>query len=134
MGASKYIRKNEKSIYKNKERVKQLLAESRKGSILERVERPSKLFRAKELGYRAKPGYVVIRARISKGGFRRPRINHARRPSKAGIFYNLNISKQKIAEGRVMRAYRNMRLLGSYFLVDDGQSSWYEVLIMDASL
>ncbi len=133
MGASKYIRNNERNIYKNRERVKQLLTEARNGPLIERIERPSKLYRARELGYRAKPGYVVVRVRIGKGSFRRPRATHARRPSKSGIFYNLNISKQRIAESRASRKYSNMRVLGSYFLVDDGQSSWYEVLMADSA-
>ncbi len=132
MGAFKYIRENEKKLYKNKERVKQILTDARSGSLVERIERPTKLFRAKEIGYKAKPGYTVVRVKVGKGSFRRERPNHARRPSKSGIFYNLSISKQRIAENRAMKRYSNLELLGSYFIVDDGQNSWYEVLLKDS--
>ena len=47
--------------------------EYRKGKSIERVERPTKLHRARTLGYKAKQGYVVVRARIRKGGMHKVR-------------------------------------------------------------
>src|SRR3972149_1999934 len=35
-----------------------------------RLEPPTRIDRARELGFRAKPGYVVVRARVRRGGGR----------------------------------------------------------------
>ena len=43
----------------------------RKESTLKRLERPSRLDRARTLGYKAKQGFVVIRVRVGRGGMRK---------------------------------------------------------------
>ncbi len=134
MGSFKYIRDNERLMFKDKATKRALLLSAEKGSILERVERPTRLTRAKMLGYKAKPGYVIVRVRVAKGGFRRPRPVHARRPSKTGLYFNLAVSKQKIAEARAQKTYKNMDVSGSYFLVENGQYKWFEVVLHDRVL
>ena len=42
--------------------------EYRSGKSIQRVEKPTKIHRARTLGYKAKQGYVLVRARIRKGG------------------------------------------------------------------
>ena len=88
-------------------------------------------YRAKSVGYKAKQGYVVVRVRVGKGDFRRPRPNHARRPSKSGIYYKLAVSKEQIARNRVSKVFKNMKVVGSYFLIEDGKSKWFEVILVD---
>ena len=134
MGAFKYIRENEKKMLKDPELKKRILSETRHVPIIVRVDRPTKLSKAKTLGYKAKPGFIVLRVRVGKGGFRRPRPVHARRPSKTGLYFNLSKSKQRIAEERASKSYKNMRLIGSYYLVEDGKYRWYEILMMDPVL
>ncbi len=131
MGSFKYIRDNERLMFKDKAAKRALLLNAEKGSILERVERPTRLTRAKMLGFKAKEGYIIVRARVAKGSFRRPRPVHARRPSKTGLYFNLAVSKQKIAENRAQKTYKNMDVLGSYFLVENGQYKWFEVVMHD---
>ncbi len=131
MGASKYIHANEIAIYKNEDRKKELLKEVRNKPIIFRVEKPTKLTRAKALGYHAKQGYIIVRVKVNKGDFRRPRPNHARRPSKSGIYYKLAVSKEDIAKNRAAKVYRNMNVLGAYFLIEDGKSKWFEVILLD---
>src|SRR5438876_1032207 len=45
----------------------QRMVEWRRGNAFVRLERPTRIDRARELGYRAKQGYVVVRARVHRG-------------------------------------------------------------------
>jgi large subunit ribosomal protein L15e len=134
MGAAKYVAKNERLIFKDPKRRKELLNELANRPAIYRVKGPTRLFRAHALGYKAKQGYFVVRVRVAKGLFRRERPNHARHPSKAGIFYALDISKQQIAEQRVAKKYPNAEVLGSYYLVENGEYKWFEVILKDRSV
>ena len=119
------------ALYKNDERKKEILQEVRNQPILQRVEKPTKIAKAKTVGYKAKQGYIVVRVRVSKGDFRRPRANHARRPSKSGLYYKLARSKGEIAENRALKVYKNMQVVGSYFLIEDGKNKWFEVIMAE---
>ena len=57
----------------------------RKQNAVTRVERPSRLLRAKRLGYKAKQGIVVVRMRVGTGGMRRQRPRGGRRPKHLGV-------------------------------------------------
>ena len=83
------------------------------------------------VGYMAKQGYIIVRVRVGKGDFRRPRPNHARRPSKSGIYYKLAVSKEDIARERALNVFKNMTVVGSYFLIEDGKNKWFEVVLAD---
>ena len=131
MGSYKYIHANEIALYKNDERKRDVLKEVRDQPIVNRIERPTKLTRARAVGYHAKQGYIVVRVRVGKGDFRRERQNHARRPSKSGIYYKLAVSKEGIARNRALRVFRNLEVVGSYFLVEDGKNKWFEVILVD---
>ncbi len=131
MGSFKYIHANEMALYKSEERKKEILQEARDGPIVERIENPTKITRAKAVGYKAKQGYIVVRVRVSKGDFRRPRPNHARRPSKSGLYYKLAISKEGIARSRALKIFKNMEVVGSYFLIEDGKNKWFEIIMAD---
>ena len=52
----------------------------RKGNSIERLEHPTRLDRARSLGYKAKIGYIVVRSRVRRGGSNRPKIMGGRRP------------------------------------------------------
>ncbi len=131
MGAFKFIKENERRVYTDNDRRRELLMELSGAPAFYRVEKPTRLAKARSLGYRAKQGYIIVRARVGKGGSRRPRPNHARKPSKAGVSFNFDVSSKRIAEGRVNRIFSNMDILGSYFLVDNGQYKWYEIILKD---
>lgn len=134
MGSFKYIQESERQLFKNKALKRELLLTAEKEPIALRIEHPTRLTRAKMLGYKAKQGYVIVRVRVGKGSFRRPRPVHARRPSKTGIYYNLAISKQGIAEARAKKVFKNMDVLGSYFIVENGQYKWFEVIMRESNL
>ncbi|MCL4400471.1 MAG: hypothetical protein M1348_01775 [Candidatus Parvarchaeota archaeon] len=134
MGSFKYIQDNERQLFKNKALKRELLLTVEKEPLVMRIERPTRLTRAKMLGYKAKQGYIVVRMRVAKGSFRRPRPIHARKPSKTGLYFNLSISKKKMAEMRAKKVFKNMDVLGSYFIVENGQYKWFEVLMRASNL
>lgn len=108
------------------------LIEWREGESFVRVERPLRLDRARALGYKAKPGFVVVRARVRRGGLRKVRPDGGRVPSKMGV---LKITQKKsiqwIAEERVAKRFPNMQVLNSYWIGEDGLHKFYEVILVD---
>jgi len=97
-----------------------------------RIEKPTRLDRARALGYKAKPGFVIVRARVRKGGMRKHTIRKGRKPKKKGIDkITLRKSTQVIAEERTARKYPNMEVLASYWVGEDGKHRWYEVILVD---
>ncbi|MFH0948977.1 MAG: 50S ribosomal protein L15e [Candidatus Aenigmatarchaeota archaeon] len=97
-----------------------------------RIEKPTRLDKAKQLGYSAKQGFVVVRTRIKKGGRRRQTIRKGRKPGNVGLVkYTTSQSHQAIAEKRVARKFPNLEVLNSYFVGDDGKQKFYEVILVD---
>jgi large subunit ribosomal protein L15e len=97
-----------------------------------RIERPTRIDRARSFGYKAKPGFVVVRARVRKGGMRKHTIRKGRKPKKKGIKkITLRKSIQIIAEERTAKRYPNTEVLASYWVGEDGKHQWYEVILVD---
>lgn len=134
MGAAKYIAKNERNVYLNEKRRREILMELVKAPMIYRVDHPTRLFKARALGYKAKQGYFIVRIRISKGLTRRERPNHARHPSKAGIYFGYALSAKEIAKHRIQRKYPNADILGIYYLVENGNYKWFEAVLKDKSV
>lgn len=109
----------------------QRLEEWRKESPTVRIERPTRLDRARALGYRAKQGIVLVRQRIERGGHRRERIQGGRVPRKYGKRMNLEQNYQWICEQRAARAFPNCEVLNSYWVAKDGTNYWYEIIMID---
>ncbi len=108
--------------------------EWRRQNALVRVERPSRIQRARRLGYKAKQGIVVVRMRVGKGNMRKKRPVAGRRPKHLGVLrIKPALSMQNVAERRVLERFPNMKLLGSYYLYQDGLYLWYEVILADPS-
>lgn len=106
----------------------------RRESETVRVERPTRLDRARELGYKAKQGIVVARTRVRRGGERRRAIRGGRRAKRKGIArLTLKKSLQRIAEERCNRKFPNMEVLNSYWVGEDGRYKWFEVILIDPS-
>ena len=99
---------------------------------IHRIERPSRLDRARKLGYKAKQGIVVIRIKVGRGGMRKQRPVAGRRPKHIGVVHiKQGISMRKVAERRVGEKFPNLEVMGSYFLYKDGMNIWYEVILAD---
>ena len=91
-----------------------------------------RLDRARALGYKAKQGYVVVRARVRKGSFQKRAIVTGRRAKRKGINQiTVGKSLQRMAEERTAKRYPNLEVLNSYWVGADGQQEWYEVILVD---
>jgi large subunit ribosomal protein L15e len=106
----------------------------RNQNAVTRVEKPSRIARARRLGYKAKQGIIVVRMRVGTGGMRKQRPRAGRRPKHLGVTkIKADVSMKQVAERRVLERYPNMKLLGSYFLYKDGMHYWFEVILADPS-
>ncbi len=104
-----------------------------KDSIV-RVEKPANIPRARQLGYKAKQGFFVVRVRVRKGSGAQKRPKRARRPKRMGVEkLTRRISIQGIAEKRVGKRYTNCEVLNSYWVGEDGKSKYFEVILVDTS-
>ncbi|ASJ09969.1 50S ribosomal protein L15e [Thermococcus sp. P6] len=134
MGMYKYIReawKRPKESYVGG-LLKERMIEWRREPVVVRIERPTRLDRARNLGYQAKQGYVMVRVRVRKGGRKRPRWKGARKPSKMGqVKYSPKKSLQWIAEEKAARKFPNLEVLNSYWVGEDGMYKWFEVIMVD---
>lgn len=99
---------------------------------VQRIERPTRLDRARALGYKAKQGIAIARVKVRRGGRRKSRYVRNRKTSKMGTkTITMAKSIQRIAEERAERRFRNMRVLNSYWVGEDGKHKWYEVILVD---
>jgi len=115
-----------------KETMRQRLIEWRREPTVVRVEKPTRLDRARALGYKAKQGFVVVRVRVRKGGQRKPRPDSGRRPKRMGVYgYATWKSLRLIAEERAARKFPNLEVLNSYYVGEDGRYKWFEVIMVD---
>jgi len=104
----------------------------RKEPAMLRIGRPTRLDKARALGYRAKQGFVLIRCKVKKGTTKRPAVKGGRRPKRYGrVRFTPAKSKQRIAEERVSKKYVNLEVLNSYWVGDDSKHEWFEVILID---
>ncbi len=134
MGAYKYIQ--EFWSDKSSEEFQKLMAERllawRKEPAIIRIERPTNLYRARSLGWKPKQGFILVRVRVRKGGQRKPRPRKGRKGKRLAIKgHTVGKSLQWIAEERAARKYRNAEVLNSYWVGEDGQHVWYEVILVE---
>jgi large subunit ribosomal protein L15e len=133
MGLYKYIREAWKKP-KTNDMWKQRLIQWRKEPVSQRIDKPTRLDRARSLGYRAKPGIIIIRQRISRSKRQRPKFHGGRSPRKMRRKLVLDMNYQHVAERRAVQKYKNnCEVLNSYWVAEDGKSKWYEVILVDTS-
>ena len=99
-----------------------------------RVTRPTRPDKARRLGYKAKQGFVIYRARVRRGGRKRP----VRKGIVNGKPVHCGITKLKfarnlksVAEERAARRCGALRVLNSYWLNQDSVYKYYEVIMVD---
>jgi len=103
----------------------------REGSVV-RIERPTRIDRARTLGYKAKQGIAVARVQVRRGGRRASRYVRARRSARMGKRHlTAGKSIQRIAEERASKKFPNMEVLNSYWVGQDGKLKYYEVILVD---
>ena len=104
----------------------------RRQGAIERIDRPTRLDRARELGYKAKQGVVMARVSVNKGTARKERFRAGRRSKRQGVRrVTRTKNRQRVAEERASRKFRNLRVLNSYWVGEDGSQKWFEVILID---
>ncbi len=97
-----------------------------------RLEKPTRLDRARNLGYKAKQGVITVRVRTWRGGRRKQRPRGGRRTKHMGVNrLTARKSSRRIAEERASRKFPNLEVLNSYWVGQDGKSKWHEVILVD---
>lgn len=107
------------------------LVEWRKQDTTVRIERPTRIDRARSVGYKAKQGIILVRQRVDRGGRQRPTIRSGRRSAHSFQVKILSKNYQQIAEERANEKFKNCEVLNSYFVGEDGINKWYEVILLD---
>ncbi|NTV23708.1 MAG: 50S ribosomal protein L15e [Nanoarchaeota archaeon] len=132
MGVYKYIQQLWKKPKENMpELMKERLIAWRREPVTVRLEHPTRLDKARALGFKAIQGVFVVRQRVLRGGRMRPTIRKARRPKTQRQKKILSLTHQSIAELRVAKKFLNCEVLNSYFVAEDGMHKWYEVIVVD---
>jgi len=104
----------------------------RKEPAITKVEKPTRIDKARRLGYKAKQGFVVIRVRVRRSSFRKKRPTSGRRQKRMGVNkIKAGKNAQVIGEERVARRFPNLAMLNSYYLSQDGTHKWFEVVAVD---
>jgi large subunit ribosomal protein L15e len=133
MGLYKYLREAWKKPTDSLEQINQdRLIAWRREDATTRIENPTRLDRARSLGYKAKQGFLVVRQRVTRGGrMRVTKGRGGRRPKASRRFLILDKSYQTVAESRAARKYPNCEVLNSYYVAQDGKNYWYEVILVE---
>lgn len=133
MGATKYLQQlwNSDAI---RPIIKNYMIRWRKEPVIVKLERPTRIDRARSLGYKAKNGFLIARIRIGRGGRKRMKFKGGRRSKHMRRRKVLDMNYQWVAEGRVARAFPNCEVLNSYYLAKDGNHYWFEVILVDPEI
>ncbi|GKT57357.1 60S ribosomal protein L15 [Colletotrichum tofieldiae] len=150
MGALKYVEELQKK--KQSDVMRFLLRvrcwELRQLNVIHRASRPSRPDKARRLGYKAKQGYVIYRARVRRGGRKKPvakgatfvgdgkgianGIGTTGKPTNQGVNQlKYQRSLASTAEERVGRRCANLRVLNSYWVNQDSTYKYFEVILVD---
>jgi large subunit ribosomal protein L15e len=104
----------------------------RRERTVQKITRPTRLDRARALGYKAKQGIIIARVKVRRGGLRKSRYVRNRKTSKMGMLkITMGKSIQRIAEERASRRFSNMEVMNSYWVGEDGRHKWYEIILID---
>ena len=132
MGIYKYIREAWKKPHENLNvALKQRMIEWRREDTTVRIDHPTRIDRARSVGYKAKEGIIVVRqrvpvsARMREGGIKGRRSKTMRRKKIVSKNY------QQIAEERAAKKFANLEVLNSYWVAEDGNEKWFEVIFVD---
>merc|ERR1711872_355546 len=136
MGAYKYVnelwRKKQTDVMGFLLRVRTW--QYRQLSRVHRASQPTRVEKARRLGYRAKQGFVIYRVRVRRGSRKKPVAKGCTygKPTHHGINQmKFQRSLQSIAEERVGRKIGSLRVLNSYWVGEDSTYKYYEVIMVD---
>lgn len=110
---------------------KQMLFQWRRENSIERLEKPTRIDRARALGYKSKQGFVVARVRVIRGGAKNPRIMRGRDGGNLSTKITQSKNYQWISEERAQKRFPNLEVLNSYWVGQDEKYYWHEVILID---
>ena len=103
-------------------------------SRVHRAPRPTRPDKARNLGYRAKQGFLIYRTKVRRGNRRKPVPKGCTygKPKNHGV-NQLKPTRnlQALAEERVGRVCGGLRVLNSYWVGQDNTYKYYEVILID---
>jgi large subunit ribosomal protein L15e len=111
--------------------LRERMIEWRRTDSITKVDKPLRLDRARNLGYKAKKGFVIVRIRLKRGGRKRPTRKKGRRSKRQAIRKVLKMDYKWVAEARVARKFPNLEVLNSYKIGRDGIHYFYEIILVD---
>merc|ERR1712224_458093 len=137
MGAYKYMtevyRKKQSDVMRYLLRVR--CWQYRQLTKVHRCPRPTRPDKARRLGYKAKQGFVIYRIAMRRGGRKRPVAKGCPycKPKTSGAVKQQKPERnlQSIAEERVGRRLKGLRVLSSYWVGQDSTYKYYEVIMLD---
>ena len=103
----------------------------RREPVSVRIEKPTRIDKARTLGYKALQGFIIVRQRVNRGGRKRAQIKKGRRPKNTRRKKIVAKNYRRIAEERANRKYPNCEVLNSYWVAEDGMHAWYEIILVD---
>lgn len=109
----------------------QRLIKWRREPSIVRIDKPTRLDRARSLGYKAKQGYIIARVKLIRGGRQRPRFKGGRKSRAMRRKKIVGKSYQWVAEERAAKKHPNCEVLNSYHIASDGRHYWFEVILVD---
>ncbi|CAG0881550.1 unnamed protein product [Cyprideis torosa] len=136
MGAYKYVQE----LYRRKQSdvMRYLLRmrcwQYRQLNKLHRAPRPTRPDKARRMGYRAKQGFLIYRVRVRRGCRKKqvPKGATYGKPTNHGVNQiKPKRNLQSIAEERVGRRVRGLRVLSSYWVSEDSTYKYFEVICVD---
>lgn len=131
MGIYSHFQQNFEQLRDNKDLWRERMVAWRREPVSLRLDHPTRLDRARALGYTAKQGVFVVRQRVLRGGHKRPDIKGGRMPKNSRQRMELRKNYQLIAEERANIVFPNCEVLNSYELAKDGRHYWFEVIMVD---
>ena len=110
---------------------KERLIQWRRENVITKIERPTRIDRARSLGYKAKKGISIARVRVRRGGRKREQLKKGRRSKTQRRRKIVGMNYQWIAEQKAQRKFQNLEVLNSYQVAKDGVYAWYEIILVD---
>ena len=112
-------------------RMRELTTAWRQDTAVVVIDKPTRLDRAHSLGYKAKKGFIIVRVRVKRGGRKQPRPTKGRRSKRMTIIKTLKMNNRWVAEIRAQKTHANLEVLNSYYVGQDGQHYFFEVILVD---
>ncbi|MBR9690168.1 50S ribosomal protein L15e [Candidatus Woesearchaeota archaeon] len=132
MGLYQYVREVWKKPKQNiSELMRERLIQWRREEVTVKIQRPTRIDRARSLGYKAKQGIIMVRQRVPVSTRKREGGIKGRRPKTQRRKKVVSKNYKQIAEERAAKKYTNLEVLNSYWVGEDGQQKWFEIIMID---